>query len=62
MITLIGSRCKAGNRFSRGVLIPRFLLGNLKIALIRNNKKLLYPVIWNKFHNCLLFEKSKTVK
>ena len=27
MITLIGSRCKASNCFSRGVLIRRFLLG-----------------------------------
>ncbi len=35
MITLIGSRCKASNRLSRGVLIPRFLLGNLKIAHVR---------------------------
>ena len=31
MITLIGSRCKTGNGFSRGVLISRFLLGNLQI-------------------------------
>ena len=33
MITLIGSRCTASNRFSRGVLIRRFLLGNLKITI-----------------------------
>ena len=31
MIRLIGTRCTDSNVFSRGVLIVRFLLGNLKI-------------------------------
>ena len=30
MITLIGTRCKHSNVLSRGVLISRFLLGNVK--------------------------------
>jgi len=33
MITLIGSRCTASNRFSQGVLIRQsFLLGNMEIS------------------------------
>ena len=31
MITLIGTRWKRSNTWSQGVLIARFLLGNLKI-------------------------------
>lgn len=30
MITLIGTRCKHSNMLSRGVLIRRFLLGNIE--------------------------------
>ena len=30
MTRLIGARCKASNRLSRGVLIARILLGNLE--------------------------------
>ena len=30
---VIGTRCKASNRLSRGVLITRFLLGNLAITM-----------------------------
>lgn len=33
MIRLIGTRCKYSNVLSRGVLIVRFLLGNLKIKI-----------------------------
>lgn len=31
MIRLIGARCKHSNVYSQGVLIVRFLLGNLEI-------------------------------
>jgi len=34
MIRLIGARCKYSNVLSRGVLIVRFLLGNLEIILL----------------------------
>ncbi len=49
MITLIGTRCTQSNLLSRGVLIARFLLGNLEIKLLKNrfrNKILmLYPAM-----------------
>jgi hypothetical protein len=44
MITLIGSRCKHSNVFSRGVLISRFLLGNLKTK--PRSKKFLFLYYW----------------
>ncbi len=34
MIRLIGTRCTDSNVFSRGVLIVRFLLGNVKIIVV----------------------------
>jgi len=34
MIRLIGARCTQSNLLSRGVLIVRFLLGNLEIILL----------------------------
>ena len=34
MIRLIGTRCTDSNVFSQGVLIVRFLLGNVKIILL----------------------------
>lgn len=43
MITLIGSRCTHSNVLSRGVLITRFLLGNVNVAL-------LCSVLWDESH------------
>lgn len=43
MITLIGSRCTASNRLSRGVLMRRFLLGNVNVAM-------LCSVLWDLSH------------
>ena len=62
MITLIGSRCKTSNRFSRGVLIPRFLLGNVNIALPKKGASLLCPVIWNESIHLLCSPRHGGVK
>ena len=43
MITLIGFRWKHSNVLSREVLIGRFLLGNVSVALFLNSSK---PVYW----------------
>ena len=34
MIRLIGTRCTDSNVFSQGVLIVRFLLGNVEIIIV----------------------------
>ena len=37
MITLIGIRCKHSNVCSQDILIARFLLGNLKMTVVKNS-------------------------
>lgn len=62
MTTLIGSRCTRSNAFSRGVLISRFLLGNVVITYFAGSEIYVLKKICILHDSCVLRFGSKLVQ